>query len=216
MFDVVTEFFFGKQHVLRSIKNSSKALYLTFDDGPHGDFTLKVLDVLERANAKATFFMIAQKAQEQKAVVQEVVARGHRLGNHSLDHNHSVFFSNQDAIRHWIESSEHVLREVSQIDTVGFRPPNGVLTPHLLKATEQLKIPVYLWNRRFFDTVKMWSEKSALKALSHLKSGDIILLHDRQKTHRENEFLKTLKTFLSSAKQKGFRFEPLPYSKENV
>lgn len=214
MFDVVTESLFGNAQVVRSLPNYERHVYLTFDDGPHPEVTPRVLDILDEHSAKATFFVVATVAEKFPNIVREILLRGHALGNHSYDHKYGPLFLKEPGIRLWIERSEDILRHVSGQGSVGFRPPNGVITPHLLRASHSLGLPVYLWNCRFFDTVRAWQKTHALKTLRRLESGDILLLHDRQSLKRHDEFLKTLQEFLLQGKKSNWSFERLPKKKE--
>ncbi|MES2689406.1 MAG: polysaccharide deacetylase family protein, partial [Bacteroidota bacterium] len=63
------------------VKTTDKALYLTFDDGPHPVITPKVLDILDRHKAKATFFCVGENVKKFPAVFAEITKRGHRVGN---------------------------------------------------------------------------------------------------------------------------------------
>src|SRR5947199_7394860 len=65
---------------------SAKKLALTFDDGPNPLITPRLLNLLEKHNAKATFFLIGQFAQECPSLVKEIAARGHLIGNHTQTH----------------------------------------------------------------------------------------------------------------------------------
>lgn len=210
MFDVVSEFFFKADHVHRSLPQNKNTIYLTFDDGPNGSFTENILDILDAQNAKATFFTIANRAKEQGTILRSMCARGHRIGNHSLDHDHRKFFLKHASMSTWIQTSESILQDLCGENTVGFRPPNGVLTPHVLSATKELEIPIYLWSHRFFDTLTSWDEKKALHSLKHLQGGEIFLLHDVQKQKYQAEFLKTLDFFMKAATIKGLQFQSLP------
>lgn len=216
MFDVVSEFFFKADHVLRTGPSVKNTVYLTFDDGPSGPFTENILDILDEHNAKATFFVIANKAKEQSELIHSICARGHQVGNHSLDHDHRKFFLSRESMSSWIQSSESILQDITGTSTVGFRPPNGVLTPHVLSVTEELAIPIYLWSHRFFDALKSWREKKALQSLMQLRGGEIFLLHDNQKQQHQLEFLKTLDFFIKAGTIKGLQFKALPSRQEII
>jgi peptidoglycan/xylan/chitin deacetylase (PgdA/CDA1 family) len=108
----------------------------------------------------------------------------------------------------WINGSEQVFSKILNKPTVGFRSPAGIITPELIWALKELKLPLIHWSVRFFDTRRLWTEKKALCAVDHLKRGDIILLHD---VHRQNtdHFTNTLGIFIKAAKDKGFSFLPI-------
>jgi peptidoglycan/xylan/chitin deacetylase (PgdA/CDA1 family) len=210
MYDVITEKLIADGRPLRRCPTNEKIIYLTFDDGPDAEFTPRVLDVLGERGARATFFLVANKAADQARLVQRIVEGGHRLGNHSLDHSYGVLFSAPASLRRWVEGSEAKLASLSGQSTVGFRPPNGIMTRHLVKTLRGLNRPLILWNRRFFDSLLPWREPVALAMLEKLQAGDIILLHDTQKSFYREIFLRTLRRFLREAGENGWRFEALP------
>ncbi len=194
--------------IIRKIKNDTNSIFLTFDDGP-GEETMAVLDSLDKFAAKATFFVVAEKIAGHRDVLQEIQRRGHSVGNHSLDHKYSVFFRPRRELLEWVRKSEGTLSDVLGTSSVGFRPPAGVVTPPLKWALAELKIPLILWNRRFYDSVIPWTMGRALRSLDKTHSGDIILLHDNHGPQRLVGFLKTLDAYLAAAQSKGFKFRAI-------
>jgi peptidoglycan/xylan/chitin deacetylase (PgdA/CDA1 family) len=194
---------------VRRLTPPRKTLYLTFDDGPDGQTTAAVLDLLKRHQARTTFFVVAERAQKEKALVARLLREGHTLGNHSLDHTYRPFFQSQARLRAWIETSESILQNLSGQPSVGFRPPAGVQTPPLRRALAELGEPLILWNTRFFDALWPWREARARASLARAHSGDIVLLHDRQRPAHQARFLKTLDVYLTEATRAGFAFAAL-------
>lgn len=188
---------------------SRKTLYLTFDDGPCPFSTAPVLDLLERHRARATFFVISRKAREQSALLERVRSSGHAIGNHSWDHGYSTFFRGKKALIQWIERAESSLQEQTGQPSIGFRPPAGVRTPELHGALRELKMPLILWNTRFYDTRFAWTRDKALRSLARARSGDIVLLHDRQSAKALPGFVETLDIYLTQAGKQGFEFRAL-------
>lgn len=193
---------------LRRISTSQKVIYLTFDDGPDEVGTKTVLQTLSEHGAKATFFLIAEKAKAQLSLTQKILRDGHAVGNHSLDHKYRNYFSNSHSLEKWIARAEEVFHQL-EIPSVGFRSPAGVQTPELHKALDRMNLPLILWNKRFFDTSFTWTEKRALASLETTVPGSIILLHDRMSETRLPIFKNTLSKYLEAATNRGFRFESL-------
>lgn len=188
------------------------ALYLTFDDGPDPKSTEAVLSLLSQLNVRATFFCVAQKAQSNLQILRETARLGHTLGNHSLDHGYSRFFCGRRALETWIRDAEALLQDLWGQPTIGFRPPAGIVTPELHRALKNLEMPLVLWNTRFFDTARTWTLATAQRSLARAHSGDIILLHDCQKEQRLSTFLETLRAYVNSAQEAGYRFEAIQHS----
>ena len=183
--------------------------YLTFDDGPDPDFTPQVLDLLKQLGAKATFFVVSERARSNLKIIKRIQNDGHAIGNHSLDHRYSPFFKGYNSMKRWIEDSEKALCEMGIPDSVGFRPPVGIRTPELSRVLRDLNIPMILWEKRCFDGVSLFDEKKAKKIADSFKSGDIFLLHDKQKSSRMETFLVGLSCFIKTLKQRGYSFEKL-------
>lgn len=195
---------------IRQISGLDKKIYLTFDDGPDPLMLPQILKILNRYNAKASFFMVAKKAEQHPGLTKEVLAQGHSIGNHSLDHTYSVFFSKSETLKKWILDSDDLLKKITGIQPVGFRPPNGICTPPLYQVLDDLRMPLILWNQRFYDTMFLWTKQKALRNLNKTKNGDIVLLHDSlRRTSFVEEHLKTLDFYLSAAKSENFQFAQL-------
>lgn len=194
--------------MLRRVPGHAQSVFLTFDDGPDPVGTLPVLEVLKKYNAKATFFVIAEKIRRNPELLREILRQGHTLGNHSWDHNYRNFWRGVDALKDWIRRGDEELRKEGAF-SVGFRPPAGVITPKLRRAAADLGQPIIMWNERFYDAVLPWGGWRARRSAAKLEGGSIVLLHDRQSAVRVNDFCKTLDTYLACLKDRGLKFEAL-------
>ena len=197
---------------IRSIDNKNSEhqnLYLTFDDGPDPVSTEKVLKVLEQHHAKATFFVVAERAKAQKKLLNEILSCGHAIGNHSLDHQYRVFFQGKKAMQKWVRDAESQIADLIGSPTIGFRPPAGVRTPELHAVLLELKLPLVLWKMRYFDKAIDWTEKRALNSLSRITQGSLILLHDQVKREKIQLFTHTLSIYLDELNQRNFHFHSL-------
>lgn len=195
--------------IQRKVSGATKSLYLTFDDGPHPEDTFIVLDILDFYKVKATFFLVAEKALQYASITQEIQRRGHAIGNHSLDHRYGVFFRGKVALSEWVLQAEKIFQSLGVAPIVGFRPPVGIVTPELKTVLQELKMPLILWNTRFFDSLWRWTEAKALRALKNIQPGSIILLHDVQRAKNKASFQKTLKFFIARAQEQNWQFEKL-------
>lgn len=155
-----------------------KELVLTFDDGPHPEFTPKVLAILEEYQVKATFFCIGKNIEKYPELTQEIDIKGHIIGNHT--YNHSNFFDiyTQKRVKQELKSTEEIIQEVIQKKTMIFRPPYGVTNPPIAKAVKALDYLTIGWSIRSLDTAIKEKEKIVSRVISQLKGGDILLLHD--------------------------------------
>jgi peptidoglycan/xylan/chitin deacetylase (PgdA/CDA1 family) len=198
-------FFFKKSPwIIRNIQSSQKDIFLTFDDGPDAVLTPLVLDLLREFGVQATFFVIGAKARQHPELIQRMLAEGHGVLSHSSDHRYERYFQGKRILKTWLSESLQELGQQTKSTQTSFRPPAGVLTPPLLEAAEELRVPLILWNHRFFDTTLRWSEEKALKSAERLKAGDIVLLHDHQRPERRKNFLQTLRKYLHQIQERGY------------
>ncbi len=194
---------------IRRIPSKGKVLYLTFDDGPHEQCTPKVLDLLMQHQAQSTFFVVAEALQKHCSVGRSIVAQGHGIGNHSLDHTYHRFFLNDRFLMKWVTRARDIIEQSLQVQTIGFRSPLGIRTPHLGIALRKLHYPLVHWNQRFFDTQRGLPRTAIIGKISRFRSGDILLLHDTHNRHHES-FLEGLEFLLIQAQQAGFSFKAIP------
>lgn len=187
----------------------ANAIYLTFDDGPNTFCTPQVLDLLKKYQVFATFFLIGNKAKEHLNITRRILAEGHQIGNHSIDHDTRRYFSSITGTSNWVNESLDIFEKELHINPVGFRSPVGMKTPPLNKILTEKKIPLVLWDVRFFDSIYGLSKKSVNKKLSSISSGSIVLLHDNHKDAKKTNFLIALEYLIIECKKKNLRFLPL-------
>lgn len=158
-------------------KTDIRKIAITFDDGPT-DFTPKVLDLLEKYNAKATFFCFGKQIEKYPDICRRIYSEKHQLGNHSYSHSNSFGFFSAEKVREELQKTALLLQEITGEKNHYFRPPFGVTNPHIAKAIKELKHQVIGWDIRSLDTL-IGDENKILKRITNkLKPGSIILLHD--------------------------------------
>jgi len=192
----------GQRFYMRKPGNE-RTLYLTFDDGPHPVHTPRFLELLDRHEAKATFFVQGDRAAEFPELLAIIVARGHTLGNHSFSH---AALPEIDAYRQAEEidrADELLCRHDGKAHHV-FRPPYGRLTLRALLKCVRRGQPVVLWNHDSMD-YRLDSDRvtTRLKAAG-IRSGDILLFHDDGETG-----LNALDIMMPVWRDAGFTFEAL-------
>lgn len=188
------------------IKTDEKVLYLTFDDGPHPEATLFVLEELKKFSAKATFFCIGKNVRENFSVYQKILDEGHTVGNHSFSH-----------LNGWKTPDDIYFNDIAKakkiIDSNFFRPPYGRITNFQAKviAGDQLQLKTIMWDVLSGDFDKSVNgENCYLNVVNNAEAGSIIVFHDSLKSLQTLQF--ALSKILEFYSEKGFRFESL---KEN-
>ncbi len=154
---------------------------ITFDDGPDGDQTPRILDLLEKYDAKATFFVIGRKAKENLPVLNRMVQKGHVIGNHSFGHSNWFPFKTVQTIRREILETRAIIEQVIKKPNSYFRPPFGVLNTNIAQALVNLDFLTVGWTIRSLDTQNEAAEIVFNRIRKKMKGGDIILLHDTSK-----------------------------------
>ena len=153
-----------------------KAVALTFDDGPRStaDRTPKVLQMLKKYNAHATFFVVGQSVAANADVLKQEVAQGCEIANHSWDHTNLSTLSMKKVNKQYNKTA-NLVKKLIGYDIKLLRPPYGAISDKMRKS---LKHPMVLWN---VDTLDWQSKdpKAILKKVKkNVKDGDIILMHD--------------------------------------
>jgi peptidoglycan/xylan/chitin deacetylase (PgdA/CDA1 family) len=163
--------------VVWSLPASSGAVALTFDDGPDPHWTPRVLDILEQHRATASFFLIGGKASKHCELVKRLAAAGHSLGNHTFSHQNLRGLS-------FRATGLELRRGAAAIEDLGvgevrwFRPPYGAYSAAGLCHALRNRASTVLWNvdPRDYEAA---GAAEILGRLGPLRSGDIVLLHDR-------------------------------------
>ncbi len=179
------------------------SVYLTFDDGPTPGVTDKLLDLLLKRNIKATFFCLGKNAEAHPELIQRIAQEGHTLGHHSYSH-----------INGWKTRDELYFADVEKaserIRSQWFRPPYGkIRRSQMAVLSRQYKVIMWSLMPGDFDP-KMDSERCARIAVSKVRSGDIVVLHDNIKSFQV--MLEMLPIFIDACSRKGLKFERIEES----
>lgn len=180
---------------------------ITFDDGPDPNFTLKVLELLQKYNAKATFFCVGQQVKLFGVIAKKIVDDGHTIGNHTYTHSNKFGFLGTQKVMLELQKTNTAIKEVTALNTLLYRPAFGVTNPSIRKAVKRLKLQTVGWSIRSLDTTKR-SKKEILERITNkIKKGDIILLHDS--SEKTVEVLEQLLLFLQQNKMQSVTVDQL-------
>ncbi|MCH9659636.1 MAG: polysaccharide deacetylase family protein [Bacteroidetes bacterium] len=177
--------------------NTSKNIYLTFDDGPIPQVTPWVLDVLKEFQAKATFFCIGDNIKKHPKVFEKLIFEGHSVGNHTFHH-----------LNGWKTSTTQYLNNVAQVQRylpkgLLFRPPYGKIKSSQAKELIKKGYTIVMWDvlSADFDT-DISEEKCLHNVLKHIKPGSIVVFHDSIKAEKKLKY--TLPKVLEYISEKGW------------
>jgi peptidoglycan/xylan/chitin deacetylase (PgdA/CDA1 family) len=150
---------------------------LTFDDGP-SSYTPRVLRLLRRAHARATFFVIGSRAAERPGLVRAESLLG-AVGNHTWTHPRLVSLARRDVIRQLLRTQAAIVRATGGVRPRLFRPPYGVGTPAETAAVHALGLVDVRWSVDSLDSRPGASAGTVLRNVTAgLRPGSIVLLHD--------------------------------------
>lgn len=177
-------------------------VWLTIDDGPSDD-TRAMLDLLDAHDAKATFFLVGDRATARPELVREIAARGHGIGNHSQTHPQAMFWALGPArMRREILDCQRTLAEITGHAPVWFRSVVGHTNPFVHAPLRAAGLARVGWNARGFDAVKADVDDVVARIDADLAPGAIVLLHEGAK-HRAN--VAMVEGVLARMRAKGLR-----------
>ena len=186
---------------------------LTFDDGPDPQVTPALLDALQAADVRATFFCIAERARAHPALCRSIVERGHSVQNHSDLHSVGFALSGPAGFAREIGRAQETLADITGQRPQYFRAPAGLRNPFLGPVLERLELHLVSWTRRGFDTVQARADQVVNRLTRRLAAGDILLLHDgngaRSKLGKP-VLLEALPALLKRLDSAGLRSVTLP------
>jgi peptidoglycan-N-acetylglucosamine deacetylase len=152
---------------------------LTFDDGPHPESTRRVLELLRRHDARATFFVLGSKALRYPEVVREIAAAGHAVGVHGHEHDRLYALRSARFVTRDLERARGALEAATGVRPTLFRPPVGFVSPGVAVAAERAGLVVVGWSARTLDgRGQSRPERVLARATAALASGAILVLHD--------------------------------------
>ena len=160
-----------------NIDKNTKFIALTFDDGPNYN-TSKVIDVLNKYNVKATFFVIGKNIKGHELILKKMVESNMEIGNHTYNHLLLTKY-NKDTILSEIEKTNELIYEVTNTYPKILRPSYGSFNK---KIKSIVNYPIIIWDIDTLDWKYKNSKRISNTILSKVKDGDIILMHDIYKS----------------------------------
>nr|WP_225445689.1 polysaccharide deacetylase family protein [Paenibacillus arenosi] len=187
---------------------SERDLALTFDDGPHPEYTAQLLDLLKTYNAKATFFVLGIQAEKCPELLKRMHDEGHLIGIHNYVHK-TNWFMRPKTVRQHIEKTSNIIESITGKRPIYYRPPWGIV--NLFDFNRLGHIQIILWSAMFNDWRKKVGADRLYKRMSKCcRGGEVLLLHDCGLTLGADadapaNMIIALERFLQDAKQKDLR-----------
>ncbi|MCE5250636.1 polysaccharide deacetylase family protein [bacterium] len=182
----------------------SGGLSLTFDDGPDPDITPYVLDFLDEAGARGTFFMVGEQVKKHPDTARMVVERGHIAGNHSMTHC-SMFLMKKSEVNREIDDTQKAISDTTGAAPCWFRPPYGMFDFTSAEAVRQKGLTLVLWTVLSGDYSDDPPEKILRTVEPFIRPGAILVFHDT--AHGGGLFLpEILRSIYTRARHDEIRF----------
>lgn len=180
---------------------------LSFDDGPHPDYTPRIAEALAKDGAQATFFCIGELAEKHPGVARALIAAGHELGNHTYSHNTFGHLFSSSAL------TDDLRRCQSLLTTLGaaprwYRPAVGIRNPPVHAAAKALGLQIVTWSGAARDGAWEFDEARAHRLARQSQAGDILVLHDglrRPSNKLRESTVRWLPTLLGALRARGLK-----------
>jgi peptidoglycan/xylan/chitin deacetylase (PgdA/CDA1 family) len=184
-----------------------KAVYLTFDDGPHPYITPWVLEELKKHEAYATFFCIGKNVEENKETYESILNQGHATGNHTFQHLNGWKTNDETYVQDVIKASRLIHSNL-------FRPPYGkikVKQARYITDAFKNKINIIMWDTLSGDFDKNYSAEQCIRnVIEHVENGSIIVFHDSEKAYPNLK--QTLPVVLEYLSKEGYKLKKIEYT----
>ena len=195
--------FYRDENIFYCHKNNAQKIALTFDDGPHPKYTPKILEILKKYDIKATFFVIGQNVEFYPGIVEQIIADGHEIGNHTYRHKHTKMLTDE-IFEQDVSKCDIMIYDNCDYEIKIFRPPEGYVDEKVKKIADELGYSIILWN---IDT-KDWAHATPYQieknVINNISAGDIILMHDY--VSGENSTIEALERIIPKLLDENYKF----------
>lgn len=202
-----------KKAVYSSNSNEKKKIALTFDDGPHPKNTEKILDILDKYDVSATFFIVGVNAKNYPDTLKQVAKRGHEIGNHTYSHI-ILKDKSKDTVNNELLSAEKEIEQITGGKTNLLRPPCGIYDNNTVNFAVENGYKVVLWNIDTHDWAHSSVESIVNSIEKNVKGGDIVLFHDY--VSGKNNTKEALEIIIPKLKKQGYEFVTVSELLQNV
>lgn len=160
----------------------SGRIALTFDDGPDPTLTPKILDILKRYNARATFFVIGQNAERYPDIIDLELSWGHEIGNHTYTHKYLGHAEDMVTEAEIYECDSRIFEHNEYAPRL-FRPPGGIMNDRIKSVCAAMGYNVVLWSIDTRDWSGVSADDISAEILENIRDGAVVLMHDGVRGH---------------------------------
>jgi peptidoglycan-N-acetylglucosamine deacetylase len=185
---------------------SAGVVHLTFDDGPTAAWTPRVLELLARYRARATFFVLGRSAAAHPELVRQEFAAGHGVGNHTWSHRRLTGL-NGERLAAEVSTTSATIQRITGAPVRCLRPPFAAVDAASAGRVRALGLRLVLWDVDPDDWLRPGARTIAGRILGRVRSGDVVLLHDGGGDRSQT--MAALEQVLATLSARGFRFDAL-------
>ena len=165
--------------VVSRLATRERVVALTFDDGPDPVFTPQILDVLDAHHARATFFVLGERAARYPELIRRMHREGHTVGTHTQRHQLRFHFGSPRYVQREIEDAVDVVAGILPVRPTLFRPPQGLRTPCFASGWRRVRgLTCVTWSVRGLDSLTTTAAAIVARVRHRLVPGAIVALHD--------------------------------------
>lgn len=197
---------------LNRLPGSGAVASITFDDGPNPRATPLILDVLKAEGVSATFFVLGRHADRWPELVRRMADEGHQIGNHGYWHR-KLHRRSPAYVRDDLTRGADAIQRASGVRPHVFRAPHGFRNPWVTPIASSLGERTIGWSLGVWDSARPGADEIVRRALTGMRRGSILLLHDGDGYDADGDRLQTaeaLPGIIHGLRARGFRFETLP------
>lgn len=197
----------AEAQVVSGVATSEKVVALTFDAGSDAGHTREILDILEDAGIKATFFLTANWLEQYPELGAAIISRGHAIGNHTKSHPHLLQLSDDEIRAELSATEENAQSACGRTTKPFFRPPFGEYDQRVVKVAGKAGYGyVVLWTIDSLDWKMIPADELTRRVVDNVKPGAIVLMHVGSQTNEP----QALPEIIKQLKDKGYGFDTLP------
>ena len=185
---------------------TSQTIALTFDDGPHSEYTPQLLEVLDKYSILASFFLLGVCVERLPKLARSICERGHWIGIHGYEH-HSFPLLTQARLKQSLQATQAAIASACQMPVTAIRdvrPPNGLFTPQTLTLLHQWRYRPVMWSVVPEDWVRPGVAVVVERVLQQVRNGSLIVLHDGSQGGQD--VASIIRQLIPCLLQQGYQF----------
>jgi peptidoglycan/xylan/chitin deacetylase (PgdA/CDA1 family) len=190
----------------------TRAVALTFDDGPNPDATPRILDALGNAGVRATFFLLGRHVDRWPDIARRVAAEGHTVANHGW-HHRKLHRATPALVRRDLEMGTDSIERATGIRPHLFRAPHGFRAPWVTPIAASLGQRTVGWSLGVWDSDRPGADAIARRTIEGARAGSILLLHDGDGYDPLGDRMQTadaIPEIVRGLRERGFSFVTVP------